>query len=37
MVIIKNNSITTTRGDSLNVKIAIVKNRVNGKLPNSRE
>ena len=37
MVIIKNNKITLTRGDSLNVKVAIVKNKLNNNLPNSRE
>ena len=41
MVTIKNNKITMTRGDSLNVKVAIVKNKsisgMKGKLPDSRE
>ena len=37
MVTIKNNNIVMTRGDSLNVKIAIIKGRITGGKPNSRE
>ena len=41
MVTIKNNKITMTRGDSLNVKVAVVKNKtasgIKGKLPDSVE
>lgn len=37
MVTIKENKITMTRGDSLNVKVAIVRSRTNNKLPNGRE
>lgn len=37
MVTIKNNKIVMTRGDSLRVKIMVVKNKLNNKLPNSRE
>lgn len=41
MVTVKNNDIVMTRGDSLNVKVAIVKNKsasgMKGKLPDSRE
>lgn len=41
MITIKNNKITMTRGDSLNVKVAIVKNKsvagIKGKLPDSKE
>jgi len=36
MVTIKNNNIVMTRGDSLNVKIAIIKGRITGGKPNSR-
>lgn len=37
MLEIKGNDITLTRGDSLNLKIVILKNRISSKLPNGRE
>lgn len=38
MVTVKNNKITMTRGDSLNLKIAIIKNKyTSSNLPNSKE
>jgi len=42
MVTIKDNNITMTRGDSLNLKVAIIKNKIvdskiKGKIPDSRE
>lgn len=37
MVTIKNNKIVMTRGDSLRVKIMVVRNKTNNKLPNSKE